>query len=161
MKKVIVIGCPGSGKSTFSRALNLKTGLPLHHLDMMKWKADKTTVTREVFLKRLHKVLPQDNWIIDGNYFSTMEMRIDACDTIIFLDYDTATCLNGIKSRIGQVRTDMPWIETEPDPDFIDFIKSYNTNMRPKVIALLEANTDKNIVHLENRNQADNYLASL
>lgn len=161
MKKVVVIGCPGSGKSTFSRALQLKTGLPLHHLDMMKWNADKTTVAREVFLNRLHKVLPQDKWIIDGNYFSTMEMRIDACDTIIFLDYDTTTCLNGIKSRIGQVRTDMPWVETEPNPEFIDFIKGYNTNIRPKVIALLEANTDKNIVHFQNRNQAENYLVSL
>ena len=57
MKKVIVIGCPGSGKSTVSRALHNKTGISLYHLDMMYWNADKTTVEKSVFLKRLSAVL--------------------------------------------------------------------------------------------------------
>ena len=54
MKKVIVIGCPGSGKSTFSRALHEIVGIPLYHLDMMYWNADRTTVEKSVFLERLH-----------------------------------------------------------------------------------------------------------
>ena len=57
MKKIIVIGCPGSGKSTFARALHDKTGIPLYHLDMMYWNADKTTVEKSVFLERLSAVL--------------------------------------------------------------------------------------------------------
>lgn len=161
MNKVIVIGCPGSGKSTFSRALHLKTRLPIHHLDMMKWNADKTTVTREVFLKRLNNVLPQDKWIIDGNYFSTMKIRAEACDTIIFLDYDTETCLNGIESRIGQTRSDMPWVETELDPEFIEFIKGYNSKIRPEVMALIENNNQKNVFIFQNREQTENYLATI
>ena len=68
MKKVIVIGCPGSGKSTVSRALHNKTGIPLYHLDMMYWNADKTTVEKGVFLERLSAVLEKNEWIIDGNY---------------------------------------------------------------------------------------------
>lgn len=44
MKKVIVIGCPGSGKSTFSKALHKITDIPLFHLNMIFWNADKTTV---------------------------------------------------------------------------------------------------------------------
>ena len=75
MKKVIVIGCPGSGKSTVSRALHNKTGIPLYHLDMMYWNADKTTVEKSVFLERLSAVLEKDEWIIDGNYGSTMELQ--------------------------------------------------------------------------------------
>ena len=113
MKKVIVIGCPGSGKSTVSKALHNKTGIPLYHLDMMYWNADKTTVEKSVFLERLSAVLEKDAWIIDGNYGSTMELRMAACDTVIFLDYPLDVCLNGIKERFGKPRSDMPWIETE------------------------------------------------
>lgn len=71
MKKIMVIGCPGSGKSTFSRELYSKTGIPLYHLDMMYWNADKTTVEKDVFLERLLTVLDKNEWIIDGNYAST------------------------------------------------------------------------------------------
>ena len=158
MKKIIVIGCPGSGKSTFARALHDKTGIPLYHLDMMYWNADKTTVEKSVFLERLFAVLEKDEWIIDGNYGSTMEMRMAACDTVIFLDYPLDVCLDGIKERRGKPRSDMPWIETEEDAEFIEFIKSYNEQQKPKVIELFEKYSDKNIIILESREQADAFL---
>ena len=158
MKKVIVIGCPGSGKSTVSRALHNKTGIPLYHLDMMYWNADKTTVKKSVFLERLSAVLEKDEWIIDGNYSSTMELRMAACDTVIFLDYPLDVCLDGIRERRGKPRSDMPWIETEEDAEFIEFIKSYNEQQMPKVIELLEKYSDKNIIIFKNREQADAFL---
>lgn len=158
MKKVIVIGCPGSGKSTVSRALHNKTGIPLYHLDMMYWNADKTTVKKSVFLERLSAVLEKDEWIIDGNYSSTMELRMAACDTVIFLDYPLDVCLDGIRERRGKPRSDMPWIETEEDAEFIEFIKSYNEQQMPKVIELLEKYSDKNIVIFKSREQADAFL---
>ena len=158
MKKVIVIGCPGSGKSTVSRALHNKTGIPLYHLDMMYWNADKTTVEKSVFLERLSVVLEKDEWIIDGNYGSTMELRMAECDTVIFLDYPLEVCLGGIKERRGKPRRDMPWIETEEDVEFIEFIKSYNEQQKPKVLELLEKYSDKNIVIFKSREQADAFL---
>ena len=158
MKKVIVIGCPGSGKSTVSRTLHNKTGIPLYHLDMMYWNADKTTVEKSVFLERLFAVLEKDEWIIDGNYGSTMELRMVACDTVIFLDYPLDVCLGGIKERRGKPRSDMPWIETEEDAEFIEFIKNYNEQQKPKVIELFEKYSDKNIIILESREQADAFL---
>ena len=158
MKKVIVIGCPGSGKSTVSRALHNKTGIPLYHLDMMYWNADKTTVEKSVFLERLSDVLEKDEWIIDGNYSSTMELRMAACDTVIFLDYPLDVCLGGIKERRGKPRSDMPWIETEEDAEFIEFIKNYNEQQKPKVLELLKKYSDKNIIILESREQADAFL---
>ena len=158
MKKVIVIGCPGSGKSRLSRALHNKTGIPLYHLDMMYWNADKTTVEKSVFLERLSAVLEKDEWIIDGNYGSTMELRMAACDTVIFLDYPLRVCLDGIKERRGKPRSDIPWIETEEDAEFIEFIKNYNEQQKPKVLELLEKYSDKNIVILESREQADAFL---
>ena len=158
MKKVIVIGCPGSGKSTVSRALHNKTGIPLYHLDMMYWNADKTTVEKSVFLERLSAVLEKDEWIIDGNYGATMELRMAASDTVIFLDYPLNDCLNGIKERFGKPRSDMPWIETEEDSEFIEFIKNYNEQQKPKVLELLKKYSDKNIIILESREQADAFL---
>ena len=158
MKKVIVIGCPGSGKSMFSRALHNKTGIPLYHLDMMYWNADKTTVEKSVFLERLYAVLEKDEWIIDGNYGSTMELRMAACDTVIFLDYPLDVCLDGIKERRGKSRSDIPWIETEEDAEFIRFIKNYNEQQKPKVQGLLKKHRDKNIIIFKSREQADTFL---
>lgn len=158
MKKVIVIGCPGSGKSTFSKALSMKMGLPLFHLDMLYWNVDKTTVSKDVFMDRLCSVMQNENWIIDGNYLSSMEMRIKASDTVFFLDYPTSVCLDGIQQRKGKPRTDIPWVETADDVEFIDFVKEFNTKTRPSVLALLEKYNDKKIVTFKSRNDADNYL---
>ena len=158
MQRIIIIGCPGSGKSRLSRALHNKTGIPLYHLDMMYWNADKTTVEKSVFLERLSAVLKKDEWIIDGNYGSTMELRMAACDTVIFLDYPLEVCLDGVKERRGKPRSDMPWIETEEDAEFIEFIKSYNEQQKPKVLELLEKYSDKNIVNFKSREEADAFL---
>jgi len=158
MKKVIVIGCPGSGKSTFSRALCQKTGLPLCHLDLLYWNADKTSVPKEVFLERLSSVLEEEAWILDGNYASTMEMRMAACDTVIFLDYPLDVCLDGVRARRGKPRSDMPWVEVEEDAELIEMIKGFRERQRPRVTALLEKHRDKQIVVLTTREQADAFL---
>ena len=161
MEKVIIIGCPGSGKSTFAQKLHKIIAIPLYHLDMMYWNSDKTTVSREVFLSRLVKVLQKDSWIIDGNYLSTMEMRLSACDTVIFLDIDTKTCLEGIKERRGKARADMPWVESEEDEEFTAFIRSFTQETRPQIMNLLSKYPEKQIIILKDRASADDFLENL
>ncbi len=160
MKKVIVIGCPGSGKSTFSRALAEKTGLPLYHLDMLYWNPDRTTVEKSVFRARLAEVMAQDVWIIDGNYGSTMELRMQAADTVFFLDLPTEVCLAGIRQRQGKTRSDMPWVEKEGEQDgeFVRFIEAYSTVSRPKVLDLLSRYGDREIVVFGSREAMTAYL---
>ncbi|MBQ3483129.1 MAG: adenylate kinase [Clostridia bacterium] len=158
MKKIIVIGCPGSGKSTFARALHDKTGIALYHLDRMYWNADKTTVEKSVFKERLAAVIEREAWIIDGNYASTMAQRMAACDTVFFLDYSVDVCLEGIRARRGRPRSDMPWAETEEDAEFIAFVKSFREQQRPEILALLEKNGEKRIVVFTSREQADAFL---
>ena len=162
MKKVIIIGCPGSGKSTFGRKLKSITDLPLYHLDMMYWNKDKTTVSKEIFIERLKKTMNNSKWIIDGNYGSSMEMRLKECDTVFFLDYPTEVCIEGIETRKGKPRSDMPWIENDnTDDDFISFINNYNSESRPEVIKLLEKYSSKNIIIFYSREESEKYLVSL
>ena len=161
MKRVIVIGCPGSGKSTFAKRLHAATGLPLYHLDMLYWNGDGTTVEKSLFLDRLSRILEQDEWIIDGNYASTMEWRMQACDTVVFLDYPPQVCLEGVRQRRGKPRSDIPWVEREEDPEFIRFIESYPETNRPQVLALLAQNPDKRTIVFSHRHAAEAFLAQL
>jgi len=162
MEKVIIIGCPGSGKSTFGRELKRITGLPLYHLDMMYWNEDRTTVSKEIFIERLQEAMSNSKWIIDGNYGGSMEMRIKECDTVFFLDYATELCIQGIESRKGQPRSDMPWIENDnTDNDFISFINNYNSESRPKVLDLMKKYASKNIIVFHSREESEEYLSSL
>ena len=158
MKKIMVIGCPGSGKSTLSRKLHNITKIPLYHLDMMFWNEDKTTVGKDIFLQRLTEVLEEDKWIIDGNYSSTMEMRMNECDTVIFLDLPPDVCLDGVRQRKGKQRSDIPWVENEDDEEFIEFIKTFNKEQRPKIITLLDKYNEKNIFIFKSREEADVFL---
>lgn len=160
--KIIVIGCPGSGKSTFSCALGERTGLPVVHLDLLNWNADKTTVPKEVFRERLQEVLQKDRWIIDGNYGSTIELRLQHCDTVFFLDLPTEVCVEGVRSRMGKPRGDMPWVETEPDEEFMQFIiRDFPTEKRREILALRETYAEKEWITFHSRAEAEAYLQTL
>lgn len=161
MQKVIVIGCPGSGKSTFSRALHDATGLPLYHLDMMHWNADGTHVPKHTFMERLRQALEKEAWIIDGNYASTMELRMQFCDTVFFLDYPLDICMDGIQARKGRERADMPCAMPEDDDEFIEFINNYHSASRPAVMELLRKYSHKRIVIFKDRNEADWFLSQI
>ena len=93
MNKAIVIGCPGSGKTTFAEKLQKCTGLPLYFLDAIWHKPDKTHIPREEFDQRITEIFSEEKWIIDGNYKRTIEMRIKECDTVFLFDLPTEVCL--------------------------------------------------------------------
>ncbi len=159
MNKVIVIGSPGAGKSTFSRALRDRTGLPLFYLDQLWHKPDRTNVSREDFDAALGSILRLDRWIIDGNYLRTLETRLRACDTVFLLDMSVETCLAGARSRIGTAREDMPWVETEFDPEFRQWILDFPKDQRPVIYELLKRYKDeKSIVIFKNREEMAGWM---
>ncbi|MGN1133389.1 MAG: adenylate kinase [Oscillospiraceae bacterium] len=161
MKRILVIGCPGSGKSTFARRLRDITGLPLYYLDMLWHKADKTNVTQSEFDCKLSGILSKDKWIIDGNYKRTLKARIEKCDTVLWLDYPTELCLQSAESRIGKPREDMPWIETEFDPEFFEYIKNFRSKQNPVIENLLEEFSDRKIIVFHSREESDEFLRKL
>ena len=160
-KRVAVIGCPGSGKSTFSRALRDATGLPLYHLDAIFWKEDRTTLSREEFYPLQREIIARDAWIIDGNYGSTMEWRVEACDLLVFLDFPTEVCLEGVRARRGQKRSDMPWVEDGEDEEFMAFIRGFETESRPKILELIKQHPGKAVLTFTSRAEADEFLRAL
>lgn len=157
--KAIVIGSPGAGKSTFSRKLRDMTGLPLYHLDMIWHRPNQTTVSKQEFDERLREILAKDCWIIDGNYSRTLELRLQYCDTVFLLDFPLETCLAGAESRIGKAREDLPWLETEFDPEFRQFILDFPKESLPRIYRLLEKyQMDKKTVIFKSREELEKYF---
>ena len=157
MKRVIVIGCPGAGKSTFARKLAAKTGLPLHYLDMIWHRPDRTVIGREEFDRQLDKLVNEDKWIIDGNYARTLPKRLAHCDTVFFLDIPLEVCIEGAKSRLGKERVDMPWEDNEIDPEFLEWIIDFPRDVVPEIERHLK-NFDKTIIRFHSREEAYEFI---
>jgi hypothetical protein len=157
--KIIVIGCPGAGKSTFSRQFSKLTHIPLYYLDMLWHKKDKTNYTREEFDLKLNDILNKDRWVIDGNYLRTLELRIKECDTVFLLDYPLDVCLFGVRSRIGKEREDMSWIEEEFDEEFKQWIIDFSKDQLPQIYNLIKKYQNNKEIHIfYSRKQAQQYL---
>ncbi len=159
--KILVLGCCGSGKSVFSTKLARLTGLPLTHLDNIWWRPDGTHVSPSEFDSALDVLLAQERWILDGDFNRTHERRIAACDTAIFLDYSTETCLEGILSRVGKKRPDLPWVEEVLDPELIKHIRDYRRDTRPRLLELLSRNSEKDVLVFSSREEAAAWLVAL
>lgn len=162
MKRILVIGCPGSGKTYFSKQLHSKTNIPLYHLDNIWHNPDKSNIGDIEFYKRLDEILNKDSYIIDGMYYSSLEYRIKYVDTIFFLDYPLDLCLKSIKERVGIKRDDMPWVEEELDKEFETYVKRFPIKQLPIILNILDEYKNKKDIHVfKNRIEADEYLNSI
>ncbi|MDE5586612.1 MAG: hypothetical protein K2I92_09830 [Muribaculaceae bacterium] len=161
MKKVLIIGCPGAGKSTFGRALAAKTGLPLYYLDMIWHRADRTTISRDEFDVRLSEIMEKDEWIIDGNYKRTLPERLKKADTVFFLDYPIEVCLSGAIERLGKPRPDVPWSDDmKLDEEFRQWILDYPKDQLPVIHGLLSSYAGNQFI-FHCREEADRFLNDL
>lgn len=164
MKKAIIIGINGAGKSYFSKKLAEKTGLPLVHLDNLYWRDNWERISSGEFDELLGKELARDEWIIDGNFQRTMEWRMDECDTVFYFDFSTLRGLCGVLGRMikNGPRDDIGGNNTNRlNLPFMRDVISFNKSNRKKTRALIAAHPQVKTVVFKNRKQAERYLRSL
>lgn len=159
MEKIIVIGSPGAGKTTFAKKLRDKLELPLYHLDLIWHREDRTNIGSQAFERRLEDIMKEDRWIIDGNYRSTLELRLKSCDTVFLLDYPLEVCLQGARERVGRRRDDLPWMETEFDSEFEQWIIDFQKTKLKEQYELLANYPDKTLIVFKSRKEAEKFLA--
>lgn len=146
MRRVLVLGCPGTGKSTLARSLGEALSLPVVHLDKLWWKSGWVNRTEGEFDALLDAVLLGEEWVIDGNYLRTLPRRLERCDAVVLLDYPRRVCLLRALRRIltwrGRTRPDMAADCPERlDGEFVRWIWEFHRTQRPQVLELLDGRT--------------------
>jgi adenylate kinase family enzyme len=166
MKRIVVIGSGGSGKSTFSRQLGGGLGIEVIHLDAMFWRPGWAPTPKDEWAERVRELCERDSWIMDGNFGGTRELRFAACDTIIFLDMPRRLCLYRVIKRFikyrGGNRPDMAaGCNEKLDLEFLAWVWNYPKKGRINALADLERCRDKHVVILRSKREADTFLKSL
>ena len=164
MRRVLVIGSGGAGKSTFAARLGERTGLPVIHLDSLFWRAGWQETPRDVWAARVDELLKRDEWIMDGNYGGTLERRLEACDTVVFLDFPRALCLWRVLKRRarfrGRARPDMAeGCHERLTREFVRWIWTYPRERRPGVLKRLgELGGGRRVFVLRSPREAGRFL---
>lgn len=163
MKKVIVIGSGGSGKSTFSRWLGLATGLPVVHLDKLYWHPGWVKTPADEWESIVRREIGKPEWIMDGNFGGTRQMRLAACDTVIFLDLPRYLCLYRILKRTllyrKGTRPDMAeGCHERFDPEFILWVWNYPNSGKRRVVAELTEHSDKKVIVLRSKSEIEAFI---
>ncbi len=162
-KRIMVIGCSGSGKSTFSRRLGEITGIPVYHLDRLFWKSGWVQEDREVFKEKQANIIQSDSWIIDGHYFSTMEMRLERANMIFYFKIGRINCILGVIKRFilnfGKTRPDMgEGCNEKIDWEFIKYVWDFDKIQLHRTDELVKSYPNVKLITFHSRRQAERYL---
>ena len=163
--RILLIGCGGSGKSTFAQKLGEATGLPVVHLDQLYWKPGWHPRDKEAFDDLLLRELNKNCWIMDGNFDRTIPLRLGYCDAIIFLDLPRLVCIAGVLKRVissyGRTRPDMgEGCPERFDLSFLKWVWNFNRNKREKYLTLL-AQSGKTVYRIRSRRELPALLRKL
>lgn len=166
MKRVLLIGSGGSGKSTLAKRLAAKTGLPLIHLDAIYWRSGWKEMPKPEWVATVGQLVRQREWIMDGNYGGTLELRLRACDTVVLLDTSPWLCLwRVVKRRLrhaGRSRPEMaPGCPERLDAKFLWWVTTYRIRRLPDILAELSAtrHSGKTVVVLRRACEVEDFLS--
>lgn len=163
MRRVAIIGCGGSGKTTIGRRLAAAIGTQVTHLDAIYYDDEWNTLPQDKFAAVQEELVAAETWVIDGNYASTLPIRLRRATHVIFLDLPAITCLWGILQRRWRYRGgqhDQAGVFDRITWGFIRYIWSYRRDMAPRVRALIAEHAGHAQVHIVRSRRAANQLAS-
>lgn len=166
MKKVLVIGSCGAGKSTFAKRLHLATGLKLIHLDSFYHLPNWEEPPDDVWLKTVKELVSGDEWIIDGNYGGSMEMRMNYCDTVIWLDFPRTVCLWRVIKRTlkyyKKTRPDMAeGCKERFDREFLIYVWNFQKDKNPSIESRLKKFGKIKIFRLKSNQEIEDFLIGI
>ncbi|MNP14209.1 topology modulation protein [compost metagenome] len=165
LKRIMIIGSGGSGKSTIARKLTDILKLPLVHLDVLYWRPGWVATPHDEWDAIQKELILHDEWIIDGNYNRTLEIRAERADTVIFIDLSPwITTFRVIKRRIkyqGRTRPDLnEGCPEQLDWEFIRLVWNFRKDKRPAILEKLKNyDHDKNIIILKSRREVTNFIS--
>ncbi len=165
MERILIIGSPGSGKSTLSLLMSEKLGLPVVHLDKLFWRPGWVEAPKEEFDAALAEALKGEKWIIDGNYGRTLKIRLARADTVIMPDYPTAVCVFRVLKRIltnhGRTRPDMGEDCPERlDWEFLRYVIDFRRKNRQKLLDALSG-WDGEVIFIRSKREYGKFLLTL
>lgn len=164
MKRILVIGSAGAGKTTFAKLLAQQASLPLIHLDAHYWKPGWIKPSEESWNFKVEELCDQLEWVMDGNFSSSLDVRLERADTVFFLDFGRTLCLYSVLKRLilhwGSVRDDMAeGCKESFDLGFLKWVWCFPINSRPRIIsALAKAPERVNVHFIENRKELKKFL---
>ncbi len=164
MKKIALIGSGGAGKSTLAKRLGEKLNIEVYHLDALFWKPNWEPTSKEVQRKVQSELVIKDQWIIDGNYNGTLDIRLNAVDTIIFVDISRLVCIYRVFKRMiqyhGKSRPEMAeGVNERIDFDFLKWVWDYPKTKRPAVLKKLKhLPKEKKVIILRSPREVKDFL---
>ncbi|MCC5827804.1 MAG: DNA topology modulation protein [Phycisphaeraceae bacterium] len=167
MRRILIVGSGGAGKSTLATQIGQRLGLPVIHLDALFWHAGWKETAKDEWKQTVALQLQQDAWVMDGNYGGTLDQRLATADTVIFLDLPRSLCLFRIlKRRVmyrGRTRPDMAaGCPERLDMEFLKWIWNYPRDNRPRLLDTLQAAPPSTQIHvLQSKKDVSIFLDSL
>ena len=167
MRRIAIVGPGGAGKSTLARRMGERLGLPVHHLDALHWRPGWVETPIDEWRQVQRELVRGERWIMDGNYGGTVEIRLAAADTIVFLDFPRRVALwRAFKRRLryrGRSRPDMAeGCPEQLSPEFVLWLWNWPKTSRPKLIGKIEKHGARvRRVVLRSPAEVERFLASL
>lgn len=165
MQKIVIVGCPSSGKTTLANKLGVLLNIPIFHLDKIFW-VQKGGIKQDIFLAQQEEIMNNDKWIIDGDFIKSksFEVRLNKADTIIFLKFSKIKIYYRLLKRaikyFNKTRPDMAGgSKKHINWHLLKFIYNYPTNNIHKKI--LEYTKDKNVFVLNNFKEEKDFLNNI
>ncbi len=165
-QRILVIGSPGAGKSTFAKELAQIINIPLYHLDKVYWLPNFEKPNEVEWQKKLDEIIKLDNWIMDGNYHATLDKRLSCATMVYFLDYSKYLCVKSVLKRMKEYehtkRDDITTgcIETY-DREFLQWVWDFPQKYRPILMSKLAKYPHIKVITFTTRQDAKKYLEDL